>query len=176
MLWVYKDKDGNFDYIKANSKPNSDAQLVDANLWQEPVQYLVASESVVEGKKIYSVSLDTGTKEAEEAAKAAEKARLDASKALDYSLAVKAIQAAGTSNLIAGLTDIFTYQAMKASPEKFDKEGIVAKKATLTFAKGDALDTILKVQTYADECMDEAVSYMITRLKDISEHINQGGE
>lgn len=179
--WVYKDLNDNFVIQDSDTKPNSMAQKVDDSLINEPIEFLVISESSYTNefnKKIpvYNVSLDQGSKDADALAKQKEQQRRQASDELDVSLAVKAIQASGTTNLIASLTDYLTYMSMVSHPERYDKEGIVAKKATLTYAKGDALDTIAKVTEYATECMDEAEAYFITRMKDISNHINQGGE
>lgn len=180
MLWVYKNFEGNFDFIRSNNKPNDDAQLVDALLWAEPIQYLVASETLVtddQGNESarYDVVLDLGLKADGEAQKDAALAKRAAAEQLYKDIFADALSTANTSDIFTAIIDVFTYIRMEEKPELFAVQGLVAKNDSTSFAKGDALDTVNKIQTYAQEKLSERDSFMIRRWKMITDAISQEG-
>lgn len=181
MIWVYKNNEGNFDYIQSPAKPNSGAQSVPMTISWSDRPWFVGSESQEpildeEGNQIgtrtvYSVTVDEGQKAADLAARQAQNEALNAFKLLNNEIETDAANTAGTTNQISALMDYLTYIRMKNSPALFDQEGIVAKKAVGTFTQGAALDTALKIEQYAEFMLAESDAFMIRRLKKITDYI-----
>lgn len=62
-----------------------------------------------------------------------------------------------------------TWLLMKAKPALFWESGLKAHVAHGSFAVGDALDTIQKVEDYADACLAAVEAYAVTRMERIKQ-------
>jgi hypothetical protein len=62
-----------------------------------------------------------------------------------------------------------TWKLMKTKPVLFYESGLKAHKAIGSFASGAALDTIQKVEDYADACLAAAETYGVWRMERIKQ-------
>lgn len=72
--------------------------------------------------------------------------------------------ATGTRNPATATAQYESWKVMSAKPSLFHSQGLLAEIAVGSFSKGDALDTIQKVEDYANACIAAVEAYGVYRL------------